>query len=80
MCSFRECLPKNKNNIHIDYTTTTLSGHLSYHLSENSTIKQHLIIKQNNSTNQLTSSDVRKILTDDTIIIYKNNNKKDYKS
>ena len=30
----------------------------------------------NNSTKQLKSSDVRKILTDNTIIIYKNNNNK----
>ena len=46
------------------------------HLSENTEIKQHLIIKHNNSTNQVTSSNVRKILTDITIIIYKNNKKK----
>ena len=64
---------KNKNNSYIGYTTTTLSHHLTYHFSENSAIKQHLILKHNNSTNQLKSSNVRKILT---IIIYKNNNKK----
>ena len=40
-----------------------LSSCLTYHLSENSAIKQHLIIKHNNCTNQLTSSDVRKIFT-----------------
>ena len=44
--------------------------------SKKSTIKQHLIIKHNNCTDQLTSSDLRKILTDDTIIIYINNDKK----
>ena len=75
ICPFQECLPKNKNNSYIGYSTTTLSHHLPYHLSENSTIK-HLIIKHNNSTNQLTSSNVRKNLTDNTIIIYKNNNEK----
>ena len=69
ICPFRECLPKDKNNSHIGYTTTTLSRHLTYDLSENSAIKQHLIIKHKNSTNQLTSSDSRKILTDNTIII-----------
>ena len=38
-------------------------------------------MKYNNSTDQLTSSDVRKSLADNTIIIYKNNNKKNnYKS
>ena len=46
MCPFQECFPKNKNNIYIGYTTTTLSCHLTHHLSENSPIKQHLIIKQ----------------------------------
>ena len=75
ICPFWECLPKNKNNSYIGYTTT-LSCCLTYHLSENSTIKQHLIIKHNNYTNQLITSDVRKILTDYTVIIYKNNNKK----
>ena len=77
ICPFRECLPKNKNNSYIGYTTKTLSRRLTYNLSENSTIEQHLIKKKhNNSNNQLTSTDVRKILTDNTIIIYKNNNKK----
>ena len=65
ICPFRECLLKNKNNSYIGYITTTLSRHLTYHLSENSAIKQHLIIKHNN---QLTSSNVRKILTDNTIV------------
>ena len=65
---------------YIGYTTTMLSHHLTYHLSENRAMKRHLIIKHNNNTNQLTSSDVRNILTDNTIIIYKNNNKNDYKS
>ena len=68
--------PENQNNFYIGYTTTTLSRCLTYYLSENSITKQHLIIKCNNSTNQLTSFDVKKILTGNTIIIYKNNNKK----
>ena len=68
-------MTKNKNNSYMSYRTTTLSRHLTYHLSENSAIKQHLIIKCN-STNELTSSDVRKILTYDMMIIYKNNYKK----
>ena len=76
ICPFWECLLTNKNNSYIGYTTTTLYHHLTYHLSENSAIKQHLMIRYNNSTNQLTSSNVRKILTDNIIIIYKNNNKK----
>ena len=36
---FREGLPKNKNNSYIGYKTTTLSRRLTYHLSENSAIK-----------------------------------------
>ena len=56
--SIRECLPTNKTNISIGYTTTTLSR-LTYHLSENSAIKQYLIIKHNNKTNQLTSYDYK---------------------
>ena len=43
ICPFLECLPKNKNNIYICYTTATLSRRLSYHLSENNAIKQHLL-------------------------------------
>ena len=38
ICPFRECLPKSKNNSYTGYTTT-LSHHLTYHLSENSAIK-----------------------------------------
>ena len=68
--------PKNKNSFYIGYAITTLSCRLTYQLSENSAIKQHLIIKHNDSTNQLISIDVRKNLTDNTFIIYKNNNKK----
>ena len=53
---------KQKNNSYVGYTTTTLSRRLTYHLCENSVIKKkHLIIKHNNSTNQLTSSVERKI-------------------
>ena len=48
-----ECRSKNKNNIYIGYTPTTLSLRLTYHLSENSAIKQ-LIIKHNNSTDPQT--------------------------
>ena len=77
ICPFRECLSKNKIDIYIGYTTITLSRRLTFRLSENSTIKQHLIRKQNNTTNQFTSSDLRKSLTDNTI---KTMIKNDYKS
>ena len=52
ICLFREYLLKNRINTYIGYTTTTLSRRLINHLSENCTVKQHLIIKHNNSTNQ----------------------------
>ena len=42
---------KHKNNIYIGYTNTILSRRLTYHLSENNAIAQHLIIKHNNCTN-----------------------------
>ena len=64
---------KEKEILHWLYNLNVIS--LSY-LSENIAIKQHLIIKYNNSTNQLASSNVRKILTDIAIVICKNNNKK----
>ena len=54
----------------------TSSRHLTYQLSENRALKKHLIIKHNIITNQLTSSDVRKIFSDNRMIIYKNSNKK----
>ena len=60
---------KKKKNSYIGYATTTLSRCLPNHLSKNSPIRQHLIIKRNHRTDQLTSSDVRKVLTDNTIII-----------
>ena len=78
---FRKCLPKSQNNSYFGYTTTTFSHCLKNHLSGNSAIKQYLIIKHSNITNQLTSLEVRKILTDNIIIINKTIIKKnDYKS
>ena len=80
LCDHFESTPlKNKNNFYIGYTNTTLSGPLTYHLSENRAIKQHSIIKHKHRTDQLTSSKVRKILTNNPIIIYKTNNKNDHK-
>ena len=55
ICQFQECVPKNKNNYNIGYTTATISHRRTDHLSKNSTIKQYLIIKHNHSTIQLTS-------------------------
>ena len=58
-------------NSYIGYTTTTLSRCLTYYFSENSAIKQNLIIKHNKNTNQLTSSNGMKIFTDNLKIIMK---------
>ena len=61
-------LQKNNNNFHIGYTTTTLFRRLTYHLSENSAIKQYLVVKRNKCTNLLTT-DERKIIKDNTKMI-----------
>ena len=68
-------VPLKKHNIYIGYTTIKLFHPFTDHLSENNIIKQYLIIKHNNSTKQFIFSEVKKILTDNIIIIYENNNK-----
>ena len=74
---FISSVPHEKLNIsYIGCTTTTLSHRLTYHLYKNSAIKQRLIIKHYNCTNQIISFGIRKILIDNTIFIYKNNSKK----
>ena len=68
-----ESVSRKTKNFYIGYTTTTLSRRLTYHIS----IKQLLIIKHNNNINQIIScKDVKKILTDNTIILFTNNKKK----
>ena len=67
ICRYRECLKKKKQKKTKKKTILTLaiqpqSHRLTNHLSENSSLKQHLIIKHKNSTNQHTSSDIRKII------------------
>ena len=48
-CPFWECLSENNiiANIYIGHTTNTLSCRLTYHLSDISVIKQHLMTKHN---------------------------------
>ena len=75
ICPLCECIPKNKFNTYIGHTTTTLFCRLTYHLSDTSAIKQQIITKHN-SPDLNTSSNIRKILTKNTTILYKNNNKK----
>ena len=59
---FRECLLENnlKVNTYIGHTTVTLSRRLTYHLSDTSALKQHLMTKYNNDTDKLKSSDIKK--------------------
>ena len=62
-------------NICFGHTTTTLSHRFTYHFSHTSAIKQHLMTKHNKDSDKLKSLDIRKILINNTKIIYKNNNK-----
>ena len=66
ICPFQECLSEKdfKINTYIGYTTTILSRRVTYHLSDISAIKQYLITKHNDK--KITSSDIRKILNDDS--------------
>ena len=45
-------------------------------LSDISAIKQHIMTKHNKDTDQVKSPDIRKILSNNTKMIYKNNKKK----
>ena len=76
-CPFRECFSENNitPNIYIGYTTTTLSCRLTYHLTDISAIKQHIMTKHNKDTDKLKSPNLRKILINNIKIIYKNNYK-----
>ena len=68
---------EKQNNFYTGNTITTLSCRRTYHRrtynrSANSGKNQHSIIKHKNSRNQLIiSSDIKKILKDNTIIMYK---------
>ena len=67
-CSLGDCISDN-NNIYVGLTSTTLSRRLTMHLSDTSSIAQHLK-KHSCPTTQL-----RKILTDNTTILEHQNNK-----
>ena len=60
----------DNNNIYVGLTSTTLSRRLTMHLSDSSSIAQHLK-KHSCPTTQL-----RKILTDNTILEHQNNKQK----
>ena len=76
ICPFREYLSENNiiPNTYIGYTTTTLSRRLTYSLFEVSAIKQQIRTKHDKETDKLKSPDIKKILINNTKIIYKNNN------
>ena len=67
-CPLGDCISDN-NNIYVGLTSTTLSRRLTMHLSDTSSIAQHLK-KHSCPTTQL-----RKILTDNTTILEHQNNK-----
>ena len=68
-CPLGDCISDNNNNIYVGLTSTTLSRRLTMHLSDTSSIAQHLK-KHSCPTTQL-----RKILTDNTTILEHQNNK-----
>ena len=67
-CPLGDCISDN-NNIYVGLTSTTLSRRLTMHLSDTSSIAQHLK-KHSCPTTQL-----RKILTDNKTILEHQNNK-----
>ena len=67
-CPLGDCISDN-NNIYVGLTSTTLSRRFTMHLSDTSSIAQHLK-KHSCPTTQL-----RKILTDNTTILEHQNNK-----
>ena len=67
-CPLGDCISDN-NNMYVGLTSSTLSRRLTMHLSDTSSIAQHLK-KHSCPTTQL-----RKILTDNTTILEHQNNK-----
>ena len=68
-CPLGDCISDNNNNIYVGLTSTTLSRRVIMHLSDTSSIAQHLK-KSSCPTTQL-----RKILTGNTTILEHQNNK-----
>ena len=68
-CPLGDCISDNNNNVYVGLTSTTLLRRLTMHLSDTSSIAQHLK-KHSCPTTQL-----RKILTDNTTILEHQNNK-----
>ena len=68
-CLLRECISKN-NNIYIGLTSTTLSRRLTMHLFDTSSIAQHL------KKHFCSTTELQKILTENTILEHQNNKQK----
>ena len=64
-----DCISDN-NNIYVGLTLTTLSRRLTMHLSDTSSIAQHL------KTHSCPTTELRKILTDHTTLKHQNNKQK----
>ena len=67
-CPLGDCISDN-NNIYVGLTSTTLSRRLTMHLSDTSSIAQHL------KKHSCPKTQLRKILTDNTTILEHQNNK-----
>ena len=68
-CPLGDCISDN-NNIYVRLTSTTLSRRLTMHLSDTSSIAQHL------KKHLCPTTQLRKILTDNTILEHQNNKQK----
>ena len=68
-CPLGDCISDN-NNIYVGLTSTTLSRRLTVHLSDTSSIAQHL------KKHSCPATQLQKILTDNTILEHQNNKQK----
>ena len=71
-CLLGDCISDN-NNIYVGLTSTTLSRRITMHLSDTSSIAQHL------KNHSCPTTQLRKILTDNTTILEHQNNKQNYR-
>ena len=67
-CSLGDCISEN-NNIYVGLTSTILSRRLTLHLSDTSSIAQHL------KKHTCPTTELRKILTENTTMLEHQNNK-----
>ena len=67
-CPLGDCISDN-NNIYVGLTSTTLSRRLTMHLSDTSSIAQHL------KKHSCPTKELRKMITDNTTILEHQNNK-----